>query len=48
MTSKPSIFEKTIVRSHDYDTDIRGADIRALIREGKGARDGAQYANAPK
>ena len=43
MTSKPSSFEKTIVGSHDYDTDIR-----ALIREGKGAREGAHYANDPK
>ena len=31
MTSNPSIFEKAIVESHDYDEDIR-----AMVREGKG------------
>ncbi|HVB33976.1 MAG TPA: transaldolase [Patescibacteria group bacterium] len=31
MTSNPSIFEKAIVESHDYD-----ADIRAMVHEGKG------------
>ena len=30
MTSNPSIFEKAIVESHDYDEDIR-----AMVREGK-------------
>ena len=34
MTSNPSIFEKAIVESHDYD-----ADIRALIVEGKSAKE---------
>jgi transaldolase len=33
MTSNPSLFEKAIVESHDYD-----ADIRAMVREGKGAK----------
>jgi transaldolase len=32
MTSNPSIFEKAIVESHDYD-----ADILAMVREGKAA-----------
>jgi len=32
MTSNPSIFEKAIVESHDYD-----AAIRAMVLEGKGA-----------
>ena len=32
MTSNPSIFEKAIGESHDYDEDIR-----AMAREGKGA-----------
>jgi transaldolase len=31
MTSNPSIFEKAIVESHDYDEDIR-----AMVRDGKG------------
>jgi len=31
MTSNPSIFEKAIVESHDYDEDIR-----AMVHEGKG------------
>jgi len=31
MTSNPSIFEKAIVDSHDYDEDIR-----VMVREGKG------------
>ena len=34
MTSNPSIFEKAIVDSHDYD-----ADIRAMTLEGKGAEE---------
>ena len=34
MTSNPSIFEKAIVDSHDYD-----ADIRSMALEGKGARE---------
>ena len=34
MTSNPSIFEKAIVESHDYD-----ADIQAMVKEGKGAKD---------
>ncbi|MBN1513640.1 MAG: transaldolase, partial [Phycisphaerae bacterium] len=34
MTSNPSIFEKAIVESHDYD-----ADIRSMALEGKGARE---------
>jgi transaldolase len=34
MTSNPSIFEKAIVESHDYDTDIQ-----AMVRKGKGARE---------
>jgi transaldolase len=34
MTSNPSIFEKAIVDSHDYDEDIR-----ALARQGKDAKD---------
>ncbi|MBE3096552.1 MAG: transaldolase [Planctomycetes bacterium] len=33
MTSNPSIFEKAIVGSHDYD-----ADIRVMVREGKGVK----------
>jgi transaldolase len=33
MTSNPSIFEKAIGDSHDYD-----ADIQAMVREGKGAK----------
>jgi transaldolase len=33
MTSNPSIFEKAIVDSHDYDEDIR-----AMLREGKGTK----------
>ena len=32
MTSNPSIFEKAIVESHDYDEDVR-----ALALQGKGA-----------
>src|ERR1039457_5245280 len=32
MTSNPSIFEKAIVDSHDYDEDIR-----AMVLKGKGA-----------
>lgn len=31
MTSNPSIFEKAIADSHDYDEDIR-----AMARKGKG------------
>ena len=34
MTSNPSIFEKAIVESHDYD-----ADIQAMIREGKSEKE---------
>jgi transaldolase len=34
MTSNPSIFEKAIVESHDYDEDIR-----TLALEGKGAKE---------
>jgi len=34
MTSNPAIFEKAIVESHDYDTNIR-----ALIRHGRDARE---------
>ena len=34
MTSNPSIFEKAIVESHDYDEDIR-----AMVRQGKGAKE---------
>jgi len=34
MTSNPSIFEKAIVESHDYD-----ADIQAMVRKGKRAKD---------
>jgi transaldolase len=34
MTSNPSIFEKAIVDSHDYDEDIRG-----MADAGKGARE---------
>jgi transaldolase len=34
MTSNPSIFEKAMVESHDYDEDIR-----AMAREGKGAKE---------
>ena len=34
MTSNPSIFEKAIVESHDYD-----ADIQAMVREGKAAKE---------
>jgi transaldolase len=34
MTSNPSIFEKSIVESLDYD-----ADIRAMVREGKSAQE---------
>ena len=34
MTSNPSIFEKAIIESHDYD-----ADIQAMVREGKGAKE---------
>jgi transaldolase len=33
MTSNPSIFEKAIGDSHDYD-----ADIQAMVREGKGTK----------
>ena len=33
MTSNPSIFEKAIVGSHDYD-----ADIQVMVREGKGVK----------
>jgi transaldolase len=33
MTSNPSIFEKAIVESHDYDEDIR-----AMVLEGKGVK----------
>jgi hypothetical protein len=43
MTSKPSIFEKGIVENHDDD-----ADIRAMVRERKGAREDVHYANDPK
>jgi transaldolase len=34
MTSNPSIFEKAIVKSHDYDEDIR-----AMAREGKSTEE---------
>lgn len=34
MTSNPSIFEKAIVESHDYD-----ADIRSMALKGKGAKE---------
>jgi transaldolase len=34
MTSNPSIFEKAIVESHDYDEDIR-----AMVLEGKGVAE---------
>jgi len=34
MTSNPAIFEKAIVESHDYEDDIR-----AMVREGKDAKD---------
>jgi transaldolase len=34
MTSNPSIFEKAIAESHDYD-----ADIQSMALEGKGARE---------
>jgi len=34
MTSNPSIFEKAIAGSHDYD-----ADIRVMVREGTGVKD---------
>jgi transaldolase len=34
MTSNPSIFEKAIVESHDYDTDIL-----AMVGEGKAAKE---------
>jgi hypothetical protein len=40
MTSKRSILEKAVAGSGDY-----AADIRALVREGKGARKGIQYAS---
>jgi hypothetical protein len=43
MTAKPSVFEKAIVGSHDYD-----ADIRAMVREGKGAREVVHDANDTK
>jgi transaldolase len=33
MTSNPSIFEKAIVESHDYDEDVR-----AMVFDGKGAK----------
>ena len=34
MTSNPSIFEKAIVESHDYD-----ADIRSMVRDGKNSKE---------
>ena len=34
MTSNPSIFEKAIVESHDYDEDIR-----AMALKGKGVTE---------
>jgi len=34
MTSNPSIFEKAIVESHDYDEDIR-----AMVLDGKGVKE---------
>jgi hypothetical protein len=43
MTFKPSIFEKGIVENHDYD-----ADIRAMVREGNGTREGFHFVNDPK
>jgi len=43
MTAEPSVFEKAMAGSHDYD-----ADIRAMVRAGKGASEVVPDANDAK